>query len=80
MTFLRAVDTLAGAVRAQASGSLDDYVSKTLLARKIEVRGAGRGERGRAGPGSPGREGVPGGSRVQASLTRIPASARPPRT
>nr|KAF6279863.1 hypothetical protein mMyoMyo1_010122 [Myotis myotis] len=37
MTFLRAVDTLAGAVRAQASGSMNNYIPKTLLAKKIET-------------------------------------------
>lgn len=62
MTFLRAVDTLAGAVRAQANGSMNDYICKTLLAKKIEVRAAR--------PGSPGREVAPpgGGRRSQASL------------
>ncbi|ELK24926.1 hypothetical protein MDA_GLEAN10008037 [Myotis davidii] len=37
MTFLRAVDTLASAVRAQANGSMNNYIPKTLLAKKIET-------------------------------------------
>ncbi|XP_014394978.1 PREDICTED: uncharacterized protein LOC106726051, partial [Myotis brandtii] len=37
MTFLRAVDTLASAVRTQANGSMNNYIPKTLLAKKIET-------------------------------------------
>nr|KAF6266864.1 hypothetical protein mPipKuh1_008749 [Pipistrellus kuhlii] len=37
MLFLRAVDTLAGAVRGQDNVSMSDYVCKTLLARTIEA-------------------------------------------
>ncbi|XP_074172828.1 uncharacterized protein LOC109457719 [Rhinolophus sinicus] len=37
LKFLRAVDTLSGAVHAQANGTMDDYFPKTLLAKKIET-------------------------------------------
>uniref|UniRef100_A0A671F5E5 Maestro heat like repeat family member 1 n=1 Tax=Rhinolophus ferrumequinum TaxID=59479 RepID=A0A671F5E5_RHIFE len=37
LKFLRAVDTLSCAVHAQASGTMDDYFPKTLLAKKIET-------------------------------------------
>lgn len=37
--FLRAVETLSDAVRAQANGSMDEYFPKAVLAKKIEVRG-----------------------------------------
>ncbi|EPY77749.1 hypothetical protein CB1_001198002 [Camelus ferus] len=36
LRFLRAVETLSGAVHAQANGSMDDYFPKTVLAQKIE--------------------------------------------
>lgn len=38
LKFLRAVETLSGAVHAQADGTMDDYFPKTILAKKIEVR------------------------------------------
>lgn len=37
LKFLRAVETLSGAVRAQADGTMDNYFPKTILAKKIEV-------------------------------------------
>ncbi|KAB1258644.1 Maestro heat-like repeat-containing protein family member 7 [Camelus dromedarius] len=37
LRFLRAVETLSGAVHAQANGSMDDYFPKTVLAQKIET-------------------------------------------
>nr|KAF6399875.1 hypothetical protein HJG59_010141 [Molossus molossus] len=37
LTFLRAVDTLSGAVRAQVDKTMDDYLPKTALAKKIET-------------------------------------------
>lgn len=40
------MDTLSGAVHAQANGTMDDYFPKTLLAKKIEVRRSCRGEGG----------------------------------
>lgn len=46
LKFLRAVDTLSGAVHAQANGTMDDYFPKTLLAKKIEVRRSRRDEGG----------------------------------
>ncbi|XP_069315647.1 maestro heat-like repeat-containing protein family member 7 [Eulemur rufifrons] len=36
LRFLRAVETLSGAVRAQAEGDMSEYCSKTILAKKIE--------------------------------------------
>jgi hypothetical protein len=37
MNFLRALETLSGAVRAQTNGDMNDYYPKTILAKKIEV-------------------------------------------
>ncbi|KAI5168935.1 Maestro Heat-Like Repeat-Containing Protein Family Member 7 [Manis pentadactyla] len=37
LKFLRAVETLSGAVRAQANGSMNDYFPKITLAKKIET-------------------------------------------
>ncbi|XP_062971143.1 maestro heat-like repeat-containing protein family member 7 [Cynocephalus volans] len=37
LKFLRAVETLSGAVHAQANGNMNDYYSKTILAKKIET-------------------------------------------
>ncbi|XP_058389889.1 maestro heat-like repeat-containing protein family member 7 [Diceros bicornis minor] len=37
LRFLRAVETLSGAVRAQADGNMNDYFPKTILAKKIET-------------------------------------------
>ncbi|CAN0572307.1 unnamed protein product [Rangifer tarandus platyrhynchus] len=36
LKFLSAVDTLSGAVHAQANGNMDDFFPKTVLAKKIE--------------------------------------------
>ncbi|XP_048214210.1 maestro heat-like repeat-containing protein family member 7 [Perognathus longimembris pacificus] len=36
LSFLRAVETLSGAVRTQADGCVDDYYPQTILAKKIE--------------------------------------------
>lgn len=38
LKFLRAVETLSSAVHAQPNGNMNDYFSKAVLARKIEVR------------------------------------------
>jgi len=37
LKFLSAVDTLSGAVHAQANGNMDDFFPKTVLAEKITV-------------------------------------------
>ncbi|CAK7310461.1 Maestro heat-like repeat-containing protein family member 7 [Vulpes lagopus] len=37
LKFLRAVETLSSAVHAQPNGNMNDYFSKAVLARKIEV-------------------------------------------
>lgn len=37
LKFLRAVETLSGAVRTQANGMMDDYFPKTVLAKKVET-------------------------------------------
>ncbi|XP_077758549.1 maestro heat-like repeat-containing protein family member 7 isoform X1 [Canis aureus] len=37
LKFLRAVETLSSAVHAQPNGNMNDYFSKAILARKIEV-------------------------------------------
>ncbi|XP_073904780.1 maestro heat-like repeat-containing protein family member 7 [Castor canadensis] len=37
MNFLRALETLSGAVRAQTNGDMNDYYPKTILAKKIET-------------------------------------------
>ncbi|XP_023390554.1 uncharacterized protein LOC111744285 isoform X3 [Pteropus vampyrus] len=53
--FLRAVEILSDAVRAQANGSMDEYFPKAVLAKKIEVRetrsdGGGPGDVGGVSP------------------------------
>ncbi|XP_039739460.1 maestro heat-like repeat-containing protein family member 7 isoform X4 [Pteropus medius] len=53
--FLRAVEILSDAVRAQANGSMDEYFPKAVLAKKIEVRetrsdGGGPGDVGAVSP------------------------------
>ncbi|KAL4674249.1 hypothetical protein H8959_018183 [Pygathrix nigripes] len=37
LKFLRAVETLSSAVRAQADGNMDNYYPKAILAKKIEI-------------------------------------------
>ena len=37
LKFLSSVDTLSGAVHAQANGNMDDFFPKTVLAEKIMV-------------------------------------------
>ncbi|XP_040841717.1 maestro heat-like repeat-containing protein family member 7 [Ochotona curzoniae] len=37
LSFLRAVETLSGVVRAQADGNMNDYCSKNALAKKIKM-------------------------------------------
>lgn len=53
--FLRAVEILSHAVRAQANGTMDEYFPKAVLAKKIEVRGSrSAGVPGAVGGVSPG--------------------------